>query len=85
MIAEQRAALVKMLDFARDRGFRMRLSMDQAVDLLSMAIDPQRSFTFRSGKIGDWRSHFSAEHIRLFKEVAGDLLIRLGYERDLNW
>ncbi|MBI4530371.1 MAG: hypothetical protein HY709_02515 [Candidatus Latescibacteria bacterium] len=41
--------------------------------------------TFRKGVIGDWRNHFSEEHKRVFKELAGQLLIDLGYERDDDW
>lgn len=41
--------------------------------------------TFREGKIGSWKKHFTEEHKKLFKEVAGQLLIDLGYEKDLNW
>ncbi len=41
--------------------------------------------TFRSGQIGEWKTHFNAHHKMAFKEVAGTLLIELGYEKDLNW
>jgi sulfotransferase 6B1 len=41
--------------------------------------------TFRKGLIGDWRNHFTPEHKRAFKVVAGQLLIDLGYEQGLNW
>jgi hypothetical protein len=41
--------------------------------------------TFREGKIGSWKKHFSENHKKRFKEVAGQLLIDLGYESDLNW
>jgi sulfotransferase 6B1 len=43
------------------------------------------SLTFRKGQTGDWRNHFTEAHRKAFKVVAGDTLIRLGYERDLNW
>lgn len=43
------------------------------------------SATFRKGSIGDWRTHFTAEHKEVFKEIAGDHLITLGYETDYNW
>ncbi len=52
---------------------------------LDAAINPQRSPTFRSGKTGEWRKYFTEEHKRIFKEVAGDLLIKLGYEKDKDW
>ena len=42
-------------------------------------------FTFREGKIGSWKTYFTPEHKQAFKQVAGQLLIDLGYEKDLNW
>jgi len=39
----------------------------------------------RKGKAGTWQEEFSREDIEFFKENAGDLLIRLGYESDLDW
>ena len=45
----------------------------------------QGAATFRRGQIGDWRNHFNEDHKAAFKRVAGDALIRLGYEHDLNW
>ena len=55
------------------------------LDSLESSINPQRSPTFRSGKTGEWRKHFNDTHKKIFKDVAGDLLIRLGYEKDTNW
>jgi len=43
------------------------------------------SRTFRKGQIGDWRNHFTEEHKQIFKEVYGDTLIKLGYEKDYDW
>jgi Sulfotransferase family len=40
---------------------------------------------YRKGIAGDWRNHFTKEDRRIFKEEAGELLIRLGYEEDLDW
>ena len=40
---------------------------------------------FRQGKIGAWRKYFTAKHKQAFKQVAGQLLIMLGYERDFSW
>ena len=39
----------------------------------------------RKGKAGSWRDEFSPEDIAYFKETAGETLIQLGYEQDLNW
>ncbi|QYJ16091.1 hypothetical protein Rxycam_01922 [Rubrobacter xylanophilus DSM 9941] len=40
---------------------------------------------FRKGIAGDWKNVFTEHNRREFKEAAGDLLIRLGYERDESW
>ena len=40
---------------------------------------------FRKGLPGDWRNHFNDTHKALFKARWGDVLIRLGYERDNDW
>ena len=57
----------------------------QILDSLEGSINPSRSPTFRSGKTGEWRKHFTPEHKKIFKDVAGELLIRLGYEKDTDW
>ena len=41
--------------------------------------------TFRKGHIGAWKSHFKKKHKDACKQVAGQLLIDLGYEEDCNW
>ena len=55
------------------------------LDSLESSINPQRSPTFRSGKTGEWKKYFTDEHKRIFKEVAGDLLVKLGYEEESTW
>jgi hypothetical protein len=39
----------------------------------------------RKGIAGDWRNVFTERDKAIFKEEAGGLLIKLGYERDSNW
>ncbi|SHL05651.1 sulfotransferase domain-containing protein [Rhodothermus profundi] len=40
---------------------------------------------YRKGQPGDWRNHFTEEHVALFKERYPGLLVKLGYEPDDNW
>ena len=40
---------------------------------------------FREGGTGGWRKLFTASDVAAFKSVAGDLLVRLGYESDDSW
>ncbi|NBD36484.1 MAG: hypothetical protein GVY30_10880 [Chloroflexi bacterium] len=58
---------------------------EEEVDQLADNLFSRSSRTFRKGQIGDWRNHFTSEHKKTFKKVAGQLLIDLGYERDLDW
>ena len=55
------------------------------LDSLESAINPTKSPTFRSGKTGEWKKYFTDEHKNIFKDAAGDLLIRLGYEENNDW
>lgn len=40
---------------------------------------------FRKGVTGDWRDAFTERDRGIFKEEAGNLLVKLGYERDGSW
>ncbi len=55
------------------------------LDSLESSINPKKSPTFRSGRTGEWKVHFTENHKRIFKDAAGDLLIRLGYEKNYDW
>jgi hypothetical protein len=39
----------------------------------------------RKGIVGDWKNVFTEEDKSGFKEIAGDLLIKLGYEKTNDW
>lgn len=84
-ISRPRQAIGLVLDHAVARGLRIQAAREEAISHLHAAIDPQRSPTFRSGKVGGWRESFDEANKALFKELAGDLLIQLGYESDLDW
>jgi hypothetical protein len=40
---------------------------------------------FRKGVAGDWREVFTERDKHVFKQEAGDLLVRLGYEENRDW
>jgi hypothetical protein len=40
---------------------------------------------YRKGVAGDWKNLFGERDRQIYKEEAGELLIRLGYERDSDW
>jgi hypothetical protein len=74
-----------MLDEVEGTGYTIPTPREKALEILVEAIQPKRSHTFRSGKAGGWKEHFTEEHKRLFKDVVGDLLVRLGYETTNDW
>tara|TARA_B110000037_G_scaffold223105_1_gene302196 strand:+ start:10246 stop:11094 length:849 start_codon:yes stop_codon:yes gene_type:complete len=59
---------------------------DDIHEMCLQQIQPEKSHTYRrGGGVSNWQKRFSPEHKELFKEVAGNLLIELGYEKDLSW
>ncbi len=85
LINNRDATLLSMLDEVEKTGYTIPTPREKALPILVEAIQPKKSHTFRSGKTGGWTQHFTAEHKKLFKEVAGDLLVRLGYEKSNDW
>jgi hypothetical protein len=85
LIENRDATLNAMLDEVEKTGYKIPTPRPRALSILAEAIQPAKSHTFRSGKTGGWREHFTQAHKNLFKDVAGDLLIRLGYEKNNDW
>lgn len=45
-----------------------------------------RSPTFRKGKVGSWKEHFTEVHVEQFKETdKANWLLKLGFEKELDW
>jgi sulfotransferase 6B1 len=85
LINDRDATLDAMLDEVESIGYKIPTPRQKALSILGEAIRPRKSHTFRSGKPGSWREHFTEGHKKLFKDVAGDLLVRLGYEKSNDW
>ncbi len=77
--------LDRMLDFLERSGLEVPVDRLEAKRVLNETMAPSRSPTFRTGTSGGWREHFSDDNKQLFKDVAGDLLLKLGYERSDDW
>lgn len=84
LIHDRPAALTHIMDHLLTRS-PLPVTRQVILDSLEASINPKKSPTFRSGKTGEWKKHFTEEHKKIFKDVAGDLLIKLGYEKDNNW
>lgn len=85
LLADLNTWLGRILDHAAARRLNYTVDRAAAIAALAAAVQPERSPTFRSGKSGGWREHFKPEHKDLFKQLSGDLLVRLGYEQSQNW
>lgn len=85
LILNRRQALERILDYLEARGSVLQLSHDEAVSLLEKSIQPKRSGTFRRAQPGNWKEYFTETNKAFFKERAGDILIHLGYEKDMDW
>jgi sulfotransferase 6B1 len=85
LIDNREVTLNAMLDEVEKTGYKIPTSRQKALSVLLEAIQPKKSHTFRSGKTGGWKGHFSEDHKELFKDTAGDLLVKLGYEKNNNW
>ena len=85
LLHNQEHSLAAILDHIERGSFKIPTDRASALAKIKDAIQPQKSATFRKGKSGGWREHFTEEHKRLFKDIAGDLLIKLGYEKNNDW
>ena len=69
-----------------DRNRFERLSMGRRIWQSGRKPGQENSNShFRKGITGDWKNYMKPAHIARFKEIAGQQLIELGYEKDLNW
>ncbi|MCI0552908.1 MAG: sulfotransferase domain-containing protein [Anaerolineae bacterium] len=84
LINNRAATLNRIIDHFLAR-VPLQTPRNPILDSLESSINPTRSPTFRSGKTGEWKKYFTDDHKRTFKNVAGDLLIRLGYEKNNDW
>ena len=44
-----------------------------------------KSSTFRKGKVGNWKKTLSESDIDIFKKYINELIVSLGYEKNLEW
>lgn len=84
LINDRAATLNRIVDHFLAR-VPLSVPRELILESLELSINPSRSPTFRSGKTGEWTKYFTPEHKKIFKEVAGDLLVKLEYEKDDRW
>ena len=84
LIHARAATLTRIMEHLLVRA-PLQTNRQLILNSLETSINPTKSPTFRSGKTGEWKKYFTDEHKKIFKDVAGDLLIKLGYEKDNDW
>lgn len=76
-------------DAQRQAVEKLAVHLDLATDETATSFACENLFgsssTFRKGQIGGWKSELSDQHRDTVKDVAGKLLIELGYEERFEW
>lgn len=85
LILDRDATFVRILEFLKDHGLELITSDEEAIASMHAAVQPKKSGTFRKGQPGGWKEAFTEENKRVFKEETGDLVVRLGYEENMDW
>ncbi len=85
LILDRDATFVRILEFLKGRGLVLMTSDEEAIASMHAAVQPKKSGTFRKGQPGGWKEAFTEENKHVFKEEAGDLVVRLGYEENMDW
>jgi hypothetical protein len=70
-------AVTRCLRIVERHSFRAKTSRDVG------QVTPNSHL--RSGRPGEWREHFTPEHVEHFKQATGDTIVRLGYESSTDW
>jgi hypothetical protein len=85
LILNREPTLHKILDYLENYQLPITIPRETAIATLTQSIAPRKSGTFRKGQPGNWREHFTDGNVARFKEVAGELVVKLGYEKDRDW
>jgi hypothetical protein len=85
LVSERQQGVIRLAaEFFANRSSRP-IDEEACVAAMSAHIAPHKSHTFRSGKKAGWEKEFTPALRERFAAVAGELLIRLGYETNLDW
>lgn len=63
----------------------LRPLTDEQLFIVAGCVHTNRSATFRKGVIGEWRSHFTSQHVEAFKRMGSRELVAYGYEASSDW
>ena len=75
---------VKNIDPSLDKTLRDEMSSNPDEEWQSKRNEGIASF-LPKGQAGNWTRLFTEKDKSVFKEVAGEMLVKWKYEKDLNW
>lgn len=75
---------VKGVDEALEQNLLAEMSSNPDEEWQAQRNEGIASF-LPKGQAGNWQRLFTTRDKALFKEIAGDVLVKWGYEKDLNW
>lgn len=83
--SNENVRLIEEMFYFYKKKTKRDLNQKDCVALALNNINPKTSHTFRKGKTNAWKTEFTKKQKKLFKDIAGDLLIDLGYEKHYDW
>jgi hypothetical protein len=85
MLEDEPASLCRLFEHYGLRDKERDTCVRQAGEFTLDVVRAKNDSHVRSGRPGEWRDSFGPHHIALFKELTGDLVVRLGYEKNNDW
>jgi sulfotransferase 6B1 len=79
LVSESRFDVVETLVSSYREKCRAAFDTREITTQALAAIDPERSHTYREGRVGAWQEVLSSEHLAAFEAVASETLQRYGY------
>ncbi len=77
-------SVIELGTFAHQSGGKYVEGKEDAVSIFNDG-GPAINLSLRKGIKGDWKNHFSPGIVAEVKRVAGDHIVAMGYEQDMNW
>lgn len=77
--------ILKIINYLWEDLDYLDMDRSQLLSIMKKNINPEKSWTYRKGFVGNWRNEFTLENKKNFKAIAGDFLIKYGYEKNNDW
>ncbi len=84
VLADERSSFERLFRWYGFDDDAVGLGLD-AVERFSLSRGGARPAHVRAGAPGEWEGRLGPAHLARFKELTGDLVVRLGYEATADW